>query len=426
MESLEHPATSGSGATRAVQAAHGGRARRPARPLPRRVPRRPRDHRAHRQGEREQRCGRRVRPRPRGACDRDRRRGAADAALGLGRVHDVGPGRTGPPAAAPLLLRQRRLRRRWRSTPLPCSSSRPLDVQIAFGVRPPRSVAPRARIQASRRARLTSRSFAPSSRSSATRRARSSTRWRSSRYLRESSLWLYVPDGADEEVVAEGELTLDGLVESRDAAFGSLFYLRFVHPARSPGEHDGARRRHVSSPGGSRTSSTPVWVGWRAVASCPGSGTGSSRCRSCSVATCPGATAAAAALKYAQIRKEDPRFVYQGRVVAAERLDDLPVLVLLRLQPVAVGVPRCERPRIRLGDDLGLPLRGRRRVSFPSGSRTRRTTSTAPISAAAGTTARSWRSRELIPSSTREPAHTPRTSGAASTRPRCRFPTRSG
>ena len=49
-------------------------------------------------------------------------------------------------------------------------------------------------------------------------------------YLRDSSLWLYVPDGADEEAVPEGELTLDALVEPRDAAFGSLFYLRFVHP----------------------------------------------------------------------------------------------------------------------------------------------------------------------------------------------------
>ena len=80
----------------------------------------------------------------------------------------------------------------------------PLDVQIAFGVRPPRNVTPRTRNQASRRARLTSRSFGPSSRSSATRRARSSTRWRSSRTCSESSLWLYVPDGADEEISRRG------------------------------------------------------------------------------------------------------------------------------------------------------------------------------------------------------------------------------
>src|SRR5262245_31765870 len=36
-------------------------------------------------------------------------------------------------------------------------------------------------------------------------------------YVRASSLWLYVADGADEELVAEGDLTLEGLVEPRDA-----------------------------------------------------------------------------------------------------------------------------------------------------------------------------------------------------------------
>src|SRR5262249_3518398 len=48
------------------------------------------------------------------------------------------------------------------------------------------------------------------------------------RYLRASSLWLYVPDGLDEEVIAEGALTTEGLVQRRDAPFGSLFYLRFI------------------------------------------------------------------------------------------------------------------------------------------------------------------------------------------------------
>ena len=64
----------------------------------------------------------------------------------------------------------------------------------------------------------------------------------------------------------------------------------------------------------------------------------------------------------AEVRADPPR----GREVhlpgprrAAERLDDLPVLVLLRLQPVALGLPRRERPRGGLGDGLGLPLRGR-------------------------------------------------------------------
>jgi hypothetical protein len=103
-------------------------------------------------------------------------------------------------------------------------------------------------------------------------------------YLRESSLWLYVPDGADEEVIAEGDLTLDGLVEAREAAFGSLFYLRFVYPldlhrARKPS------RGRVRSHGGSRTSSTPASADWRAAGYYPGSGTGSSHFRCCCEAT---------------------------------------------------------------------------------------------------------------------------------------------
>ena len=48
------------------------------------------------------------------------------------------------------------------------------------------------------------------------------------RYLREASLWLYVPDGSDQEVVPEGELTMESLVQRREAPFGSLFYLRFI------------------------------------------------------------------------------------------------------------------------------------------------------------------------------------------------------
>ena len=49
-------------------------------------------------------------------------------------------------------------------------------------------------------------------------------------YVRSSSLWLRVPAGTDEEVVPEGELTLEQLEELRDAPFGSVFYLLFVQP----------------------------------------------------------------------------------------------------------------------------------------------------------------------------------------------------
>ena len=102
------------------------------------------------------------------------------------------------------------------------------------------------------------------------------------RYLRASSLWLYVPDGLDEEVISEGELTIEELVERRDAPFGSIFYLRFV------GQLDlqGSARRSPASAGwrsASRASSMPASAGSPAEGCCPGSSTASSRSR-CSCA----------------------------------------------------------------------------------------------------------------------------------------------
>ena len=55
------------------------------------------------------------------------------------------------------------------------------------------------------------------------------------RYVTESSLWEHHPDGHDELLVRQGELTLEKLIESRPAAFGSIRYLRFVE-ALSLGE----------------------------------------------------------------------------------------------------------------------------------------------------------------------------------------------
>ena len=47
-------------------------------------------------------------------------------------------------------------------------------------------------------------------------------------YIRECSLWEYHPDGPDELLVRQGELTLEKLIEPRPAAFGAIHYLRFV------------------------------------------------------------------------------------------------------------------------------------------------------------------------------------------------------
>ncbi len=50
------------------------------------------------------------------------------------------------------------------------------------------------------------------------------------RYVRSCGLWLYHPDDRDEQVVPEGAMTMEKLTEPRTARFGSVFYLRFVHP----------------------------------------------------------------------------------------------------------------------------------------------------------------------------------------------------
>jgi hypothetical protein len=47
-------------------------------------------------------------------------------------------------------------------------------------------------------------------------------------YVDESSLWEHTPNGRDELVVKQGELTLEKLTETRPAAFGTIRYLRFV------------------------------------------------------------------------------------------------------------------------------------------------------------------------------------------------------
>ena len=133
-------------------------------------------------------------------------------------------------------------------------------------------------------------------------------------YVEASSLWLHVPDGTDQEVVPEGELTLDRLVELRDAPFGSLFYLRFVQPldlgesaAALAGERELARRQQSEFKAG---------VGRLARGGLlPRLGDGLFSLSLILRGTVPGATAAAAALKYAELRERDGRFVYHGRVI---------------------------------------------------------------------------------------------------------------
>jgi hypothetical protein len=133
-------------------------------------------------------------------------------------------------------------------------------------------------------------------------------------YVEASSLWLHVPDGTDQEVVPEGELTLDRLIELRDAPFGSLFYLRFIQQldlgesaAALAGERELARRQQSEFKAG---------VGRLARGGLlPRLGDGLFSLSLILRGTVPGATAAAAALKYAGLHEQDGRFVYHGRVI---------------------------------------------------------------------------------------------------------------
>jgi len=48
------------------------------------------------------------------------------------------------------------------------------------------------------------------------------------RYVAECSLWAHYPDGREEVIVKQGELTLENLIEQRPAVFGTVRFLRFI------------------------------------------------------------------------------------------------------------------------------------------------------------------------------------------------------
>jgi hypothetical protein len=48
------------------------------------------------------------------------------------------------------------------------------------------------------------------------------------RYVAECSLWAHYPDGREEIIVRQGELTLENLVQQRPAVFGTVRFLRFI------------------------------------------------------------------------------------------------------------------------------------------------------------------------------------------------------
>ena len=137
------------------------------------------------------------------------------------------------------------------------------------------------------------------------------------RYVGSCSLWLYHPDDHDEQVVPEGELTMEKMLAPRPAPFGAVFYLRFVPPlgieasARAIAEL--ARLR--------RTQSNKFRTGLGRLAR---GGLVPRLMDAVFSATLllrgrvPAAAAAAAVLEYTRLQEGEERFVYHGRVVHEE------------------------------------------------------------------------------------------------------------
>jgi hypothetical protein len=134
------------------------------------------------------------------------------------------------------------------------------------------------------------------------------------RYVAACSLWLYHPDDHDEQVVPEGELTIEKLVEPRSAEFGSVFYVRLVHPlsldesarALRSLQHLRSAQKYTFRTGLGRLARgglVPRLLDALFSASLLLRG------------RVPKATAAAAALEYAGMQAQGEKYVYHGRVV---------------------------------------------------------------------------------------------------------------
>ena len=134
------------------------------------------------------------------------------------------------------------------------------------------------------------------------------------RYVRSCSLWLYHPDDHDEQVVPEGELTLETLLEPRAAPFGAVFYLRFVPPlgiedsARALADLARLRRKRGYT---FRTGLGRLARGGLVPRLIDALFSATLLLRG----RVPKATAAVAVLEYTRLQEQEERFVYHGRVV---------------------------------------------------------------------------------------------------------------
>jgi hypothetical protein len=133
-------------------------------------------------------------------------------------------------------------------------------------------------------------------------------------YIQNCSLWVHSPDGHEELLQREDQLTVDELVEPRFAEFGSVYYLRFVEPlslseaALALTEQVWSRRKkgNVFRAGQGRLSRGGYLP---RILDALFTVTLLLRGR------VPAATAASAELNYLQMQKNDEIYPYYGRVV---------------------------------------------------------------------------------------------------------------
>jgi uncharacterized membrane protein len=134
------------------------------------------------------------------------------------------------------------------------------------------------------------------------------------RYVRECSLWEHAPDGSEQVLVRQGELTLEELVRPRPAAFRTVHFLRFIETlslaeaAQALAAQSDLRRRlrnyfHAGLGRLARGGFLPRLLDALFSLSFLLRGKVSA------------ATAAAAELAYARMHRDDERYVYYGRVV---------------------------------------------------------------------------------------------------------------
>jgi hypothetical protein len=127
-------------------------------------------------------------------------------------------------------------------------------------------------------------------------------------YLRRCSLWLRDAKGAERQIVAEGDLSAEKLGRFKEVPAGHTLYLRFVDKPLGAFDYQRWLRRpnrpSFRAPG--RLARVGLWT--RIL--------DSFFYLSLLVrGKVPGGTAAAADIKYRDMRRQDPRYVYYGRII---------------------------------------------------------------------------------------------------------------